>query len=398
MNVLMIFEYMPPFITGAYNRGLFYYNYFSKRANCFKVISCDFYDIKKKDHEYLKNVIYIKKEEKSKMSKLPQKLLNIGKIEFFTDNAWINDAINEIEKDVNFVPDIILISFPSYNSIKLTNYLKKKYPMSKIILDLRDPLISYSSNSYFNIKSLINKFTSKKIEKKIISFYDIVITVSLFEKNRIENVYKRKCYKLYTGYAENNNKNLQNSNLQNSKDNNINIGYFGSFSYSDKSRKISKLNNFFKFVTKYNENNNIKIEFYFYGRFTKDEINIMNRYSCCHYAGIITDKLEEKMNQYDALLIFNNNNYKGIITGKVFDYMKVGKPIILYSDQEIELVDIVEKKGGLWLNKNNINNETIDKIISLKNKKINYCEYSWEANEKFLDDILLPDKERKSTT
>ena len=104
------------------------------------------------------------------------------------------------------------------------------------------------------------------------------------------------------------------------------------------------------------------------------------------------------MNQYDALLIFNNNNYKGIITGKVFDYMKVGKPIILYSEQEIELVDIVEKKGGLWLNKNNINNETIDKIISLKNKKINYCEYSWEANEKFLDDILLPDKERKQAT
>lgn len=391
-NALLLYEYMPPYITGAYNRGLFLYNFFKKHFENYMIISSKHDNIPQKDVIFLNEVRYFNKGSLNKFLDKLKKIIFFGNIKGFIDKNWIQSTFEFLKDNEKFVPDIVYASYPGFNAVYLALLLKKLYPKSTYILELRDPLESYMSydiNFLKTLKFLILNNSTKKIEKNILDKFDKIIAVSDYEKSKIMKLYKVKnVYTVKSGYYKIDETFDNKSNDDKSKL--LHIGHFGSFSKSDVSRKINKLGYFFDFLERSKYKN--LIQFNFYGRLTQKEIEFLNKYSFTKYHGVIKEDLIRYMIKEDVLFIYNNNKYKGILTGKLFEYMAANKPILAYSEYYTEFLDIINSTGGVVVNRRNINYELIEKIIELKKKEIKYNNYLWEKREEELKSILFGGK------
>ena len=245
---------------------------------------------------------------------------------------------------------------------------------------MRDPIIGYVTKS---VKSKVHKWITEKIENDVIRNFDFVISTSYYERDRLIKKYKLENIKTITsGYFDDNNTVYKIDN-----NSNVSIGYFGSFTISDASRKISSLKNFFSCILKFNNKNTTKVKFNFYGNLTRNEINYISKYNFCVYKGILksNQKLHNAINSQNILMLYNVNVYEGILTGKLFEYMAFKKPILVLSPAKSEVAKFVKKIGGECIDPLNCNEENVNKIMSLANRKINlneYEKYSWKHKEK----------------
>lgn len=395
-KILIIYEYLPPYITGAFNRGEFFLNFFPKyfKENIF--ISSDFdnffkredYALQKMANVFRVSINYKNKGIYNKFKKYFNLLFKKNKLFYYVNSEWINGCLSLIKK-INYYPDIVFVSFPGYNSLELAIELKKNYfKKSKYILDLRDSIhiVGYDSKS---LKSIISKSIRKKIENKVIGNFDFIISCNYYCRDLLIQKYKLENIKTITsGYFDINNK----VDKVKTKEN-ISIGYFGSFSISDKSRKVYLLSSFFDYIAKYNNGNIPKIRFIFYGSLTKDEVDFISQYEFCAYKGIIktNKKLVNIVNLTNILMIYNAGNDRGMLTGKLFEYMAFKKPILVLSLKECELTKIVKEIGGECVNPINFKKEDVVRIVSLSSRKVNlreYEKYSWKHKEKELYDTF----------
>lgn len=387
-NVLVLYDFMPPFITGAYNRGLFLYNFFQKESKNFLVVSSNHTDIPKRENEeFLENVVYLEKNFSKRKIK---KIMYFGSIKGLIDNYWVSNAVNYINSNLQFEPDLIYCSFPSFNTIFLASILQDMYfKNSEFILELRDPIKNYlylsMKHPFSSLKTLFNHFSSGFVEKKYVGKFHKIITVSNYEADRIKTTYRvPNVYVLESGYFP---RKVKPKSAILTNNNKINIGYFGSFSVSDPSRDIKKLKYFFDFIEKSEYKN--RFTFNFFGNLKQKEIQFLKKYSFCKYEGVIKKDIESYIESQDILLVFNNNKYKGILTGKVFEYMSFNKPILLFSTYEVELNKFVEKIGGIVLNPLNITFEKLHEIEMLKEKQVLYdYMYSWDYKWNKLKEII----------
>jgi len=392
-KILIIYEYLPPYITGAYNRGEFYLNFFPNyfKENIFIASNFDVlfkrenYSIPEKANIY-RILLDSKKRNNCKLKRYFNIIFKKNKLDYYANSKWVNGCLSLI-REINYYPDIIFVSFPGYNALKLAIELKKSYfQKSKYVLDLRDPIIGYVTES---VKSKVHKWITEKIENDVIRNFDFVISASYYERDRLIKKYKLENIKTITSGYFNDNSTVYKI------DNNLNvhIGYFGSFTISDVSRKISSLKNFFSCILKFNNKNITKIKFNFYGNLTRNEINYINKYNFCAYKGILksNQKLNNAINSQDILTLYNINVYEGILTGKLFEYMAFKKPILVLSPANSEVAKFAKKIGGEYIDPLNCNEEDINKIISLANRKINlneYEKYSWKCKEKEFFEVL----------
>ena len=263
--------------------------------------------------------------------------------------SWADNAKNlglEILED--FTPDIIYSSSYPYSSHVVASYLSKRKEI-RWYAELRDPWVDNHVNSN---KSFFIDRVDKTYSKNILKNASKIITVSNVWKNSFEKLYKVKALVIRNGYIKNE---LFDSTGVNKnpikKDGKRIILYTGSI-FPD-NQNIKAFLSCFK--TSLAPNHYI---FVYVGGQVNYLNDLLNNLEISEDDYLVINKVSYNeslllQEQADFLLLFNwmddkNENAKGVIPGKFYEYIGANKPILLWNEgqkNELEgLCNIINDK------------------------------------------------------
>ncbi len=270
----------------------------------------------------------------------------------------------------------IISSFSPPATHKIAHRLKKKYPHLKWIADFRD---LWAYNHLIHASGPF-KAIEKMQEKRTIGNADALITVSDHLSHVMQKVYPNKpIYTIENGFDPDEFISWEEKVLKAPKINDsLSISYMGTIypQKQDPSILFEAVNEMIE--AGYIKPNKIKINFY--GN-SKDEIcQIINSKDCNRYGvigvnGLVSRQESLRIQKESDLLLFlewNDPSAKGVLTGKLFEYMVSGVPIMSVGITEDNSAGELIKKSGtgeLFIDKNSIM-ETLKRIY--ESKKIEF--------------------------
>lgn len=333
---------------------------------------------------------------KFKFLKLNQIISFVNSHFFWPDSSihWAKKAflkaiqIIEESKEVNKIDTIITTGGP-FSTHLIGLWLKKIYPDIYWISDFRD---EWTTNPFVHY-SFIRKYYEKKLEKKVFNYSDKIITISKSMKDIFKKLYPSSSDKIeliYNGFDEDDFKNYSVKTTKNLNSYNhepsLKIVYTGT---------IYGLRNplyFFKalsiLVKEEKFKNSIEIDFIGHkSYYIKKGIKKYNLDKIVNIKDKIPHNiLFSEITNYDVLLLLIGSGQKAkrIITGKVFEYLRLCKPILALGPEDSEVAMILNStKSGVSVDFSNIEKITkmLKYLIELK-------------KEDKLHEIFKPDKEK----
>ncbi|MCY6483572.1 hypothetical protein OW763_04295 [Clostridium aestuarii] len=350
-------------------------------------------------------------DKNSLNTKMKKTIKNICKSMFFNvynmmcipddKKGWIDFAVDEGRKIIKCKKiDFIFTTSGPYSSHIIGYKLAKEFPV-KWIADFRDPWV----NNPFVNNNFVVESIYKKLEKKVVQKADKVISVSQPIVNefliRYKNEDRDKFHVITNGYDE---KDFKDLNLDLAYNNEkFSILYNGTL-YGKRSPKkiLESIDNLIE--TKKIDKNKIQIKFL--GQIGNEHKGIVNYYKD-KYPDIIKNQsyvpheesLKELSRANSVLLIIDEGKgSEGIYTGKIFEYIRTGKPILgivpdgvakeliydtntgytAYPSKQDEIQKMIHSAYRDFINKSNFIKPDFDKIK----------QYSRENLTKKLVDII----------
>jgi len=247
--------------------------------------------------------------------------------------GWYFSAVNKGEDILKrYKIDVIFSSAPPYTA----HLIAKKLSISNAIpwvADFRDPWTNRFYN-YENKRSWITEKLDKALEKSVIDSAHKRITVS----KDIANHYNKPFSIIHNGYDEDDFKNIISLN----KNQKTIISYLGTMTKSQNPK------NFFKVISNLNDKRNEylielignihpDIKFYIQKKGYNKFINFISYVD--HKEAI------QRMAASNFLLLSipNSRNNKGIVTGKLFEYIRSMTKIIMIGPKEGEAANIIKE-------------------------------------------------------
>jgi glycosyltransferase involved in cell wall biosynthesis len=218
--------------------------------------------------------------------------------------------------------DLVIATTPNHEMIEVALLLKQSTGV-KVIADIRDG-ITYEP--IYDAKGLQRKRLNR-LEKNIALYADKIVTVS----PPISDFYihtmtvKSSNVLTITNGIESNNISMSNRIVKNKLGNKVNITYCGKLDKSEKGRfdVCKALIHAFSLL---NDNDKKRINISFYGDFYDYEIAEMSKFFTVH-GSINRDKVLEIQRHSDILLLLACEKYS-VVTGKLFEYLATGNPIL----------------------------------------------------------------------
>jgi len=331
--------------------------------------------------------------------------------------------IPDLKKHLNrvmktFKPDVIIVSVPYHSWLTIIPWLKRKYPTLPLIIDFRD---GWTSTGIYRASFFIRKCWQDYIEKKLILSAKGIIFVSPGLKEFYCKKYKDNlpCYEtVLNGYNEILWKNMElkktTKNVLTEKHKQCIIKYIGSIGFNIKSfrspyniflalesclkKGIISSSDFLLSFTGNTGNTEILNDF----PLLRPMIRINNPVSPL-------DSLKE-MKTADFLLSIHKKKEgaEEVLTGKIFDYLRAGKPILAITTENCGIKKFLEKLDvGIWMDINDvedISKKFVDILKIFKSNSWNEWrkkntlspldikeysrEYQYQKYEKFIDKIV----------
>jgi len=262
--------------------------------------------------------------------------------EFF----WVQPSVKFLEQylKINNI-ETIVTSGPPHSMHLIGLNLKKKFPDLKWIADFRDP---WTEISYYKHLKLTKKSDKKhrQLESEVFKTADITLATSYTDA---ENFRKNgaNAFCITNGFDETDASTSLSMTNNASK---FTLSYIGVLEQLRNPENLWKaLDNLVKTNSDFAENFNLK----FVGRIDDKILETIERSSLKNHIqnlGYVShDKAVDEMAKSSLLLITNfpNDSSKGIIPGKIFEYLATGKQIISFGPNEADVAKILDKtKAG----------------------------------------------------
>ncbi|MDF2831319.1 glycosyl transferase family 1 [Chryseobacterium indoltheticum] len=269
---------------------------------------------------------------------------------FFIPDArvfWVNPSTKFLEQylKINNI-ETIVTSGPPHSMHLIGLNLKKKFPDLKWIADFRDP---WTEISYYKHLKLTNTSDKKhrQLESEVFKNADITLATSYTDaENFRKNGANAFCITNGFDETDSNSQTLQPSNSPTQ----FTLSYIGVLEQLRNPENLWKaLDNLVKTNSDFAENFNLK----FVGRIDDKILEVIEKSSLKDHIqnlGYVShDKAVDEMAKSSLLLITNfpNDSSKGIIPGKIFEYLATGKQIISFGPNEADVAKILdETKAG----------------------------------------------------
>lgn len=313
-----------------------------------------------------KNGQFDKKENQSFLSKISV---------FIRGNFFIPDARKFwIKPSVKFLSDFlekenietIVTSGPPHSLHLIGLHLKKKNPNLNWIADLRDP---WTKISYHKELKLTNWAAQKheKLELEVLQNANTILATSFTDSENFKEIGAKNVEVITNGFEP---INLSDRN----KNSEFKIVYSGGLEILRNPEIVWKALKEIK-----NEYSNYPFSLDFYGSLSVDvEESIKSfdlRNQLKNHGYVNHSESLEAIKNADLLLLtnFDNEESKGIIPGKIFEYMATGNPILAIGPQNADVEKILkETNAGEYFTHQNLQ--------SVKKNLINHLTQFYEEN------------------
>lgn len=265
---------------------------------------------------------------------------------FFIPDArvfWVKPSVKFLEQYLkeNQI-EVVVTSGPPHSLHLIGLNLKKKLPSLKWIADFRDP---WTEISYYKHLKLTKSSDQKhrQLENEVFRNADITLATSYTDaENFRKNGANALCITNGFDESDSNNQTLKSSNTQTK----FTLSYIGVLEQLRNPEKLWKALN--DLVTE-NEEFAEKFTLKFAGRIDDKILNSIEHSNLKNHIlnlGYLShDKAIEEMQTSEILLITNfpNNSSKGIIPGKIFEYLATGKQIISFGPKDADVSKILNE-------------------------------------------------------
>lgn len=311
--------------------------------------------------------------------------------------GWIPFAYNKGKKVINEInPDILFCTFPVPSNAFVTYKLWKKFNIP-FIIDFRD---AWVDDPYTEFPSIFHKKYHKYYEKKIIKKASRVIVYAESLKEILEEKYsflKNKIDVITNGFDPEDFNGLKPEKRLN--DGKVRLVYSGSV-YVDRRDNFIYFINAIKLL---DEDVLSKIEIIFVGdklRWADKLVNDNNLSSIISFTGYLNhSEALRYLLSADASLMFLKPGDKVALTGKIFEYLAVGLPIIACVEPDgacSELLNSINHDAGVCkpddpkkiAEKISLLVENKLKKLDLKNKTLFSRKYHSEYLNEIMEKIL----------
>jgi glycosyltransferase involved in cell wall biosynthesis len=255
--------------------------------------------------------------------------------------AWVKPSTRFLK---NYVKeneiDIVITTGPPHSVHLIGMKLKQQASHLKWIADFRDP---WTEIDYFNKLSL-TKWGLKKhqqLEKEVLTKADEVISVSPGLSESLTQISGREIHTVLNGFDEDD---FKNANKDKSSDK-FTIVYAGSLNKDRNQPLLWELLNELCV-----ENRDFSSRFHLRLVGSIDEIvktqieSLEHLFERTSFAGYLDhlDSVKEMMEASVLLLLINNTpNQKGILTGKLFEYLATNKPILCIGPKDGDVAKVI---------------------------------------------------------
>ena len=260
--------------------------------------------------------------------------------------------------------DVVFVTGGPFEPMKIAPYIYKKYKIPYII-DLRDPWKlqkMITTTALKTLKAKAKRFIVGISERKVFKNAFAICTVNDTMTNQYQNEYpkmKNKFVTIPNGYDPKDYEKIQPKKLQG-----FNIIYAGKFSVSAGFRNPK---NIFKAIKRVN-NNGIPVHFVHVGQEEEKVIEIAKKEDVMQFCTFVGRKSYKESLEYCKganILLAIGGNEKSEQTGKIFDYIGCGKPIMVLANSDSEIVTVCRSiEDAYCIEKNDID-KMIDIIIKI---------------------------------
>lgn len=313
--------------------------------------------------------IYKKINGKKKSEKINAAFLNEGKKKglfqnlsvwirgnFFIPDArrfWIKPSVKFLnayikEQNINY----IISSGPPHSMHVIALKLKQQNPHLKWVADFRDP---WTNIDFYN-QLMLSKAADKKhhaLEKSVINTADTVISVGQFMSNEFTKMHQEtggkntSKFKVITNGFDRDDLPV----IEIDKDKKFSIAHIGTLV---KDRNPDILWKVLSALTQNNSEFEKQLEIKLVGKVDSFVLEELTKYKLEKYLNKIDYLphneviIEQQKSKVLILLVNNTPNSKGILTGKIFEYMMSGSPILAIGPEDGDLAKLLnETKAGV---------------------------------------------------
>ena len=365
MKVLIITYYWPPAGGSGVQRWLKFVKYLQEFGIEPVVYTVDNVIYPKEDktllHEVSENITVLKqpiweptdllfwkkdKPQKSGISNVSKSgLLSFVRGNFFIPDPklfWVKPSVKYLQKylDSNKI-DTIISTGPPHSMHLIANKLRQKNNI-KWIADFRDPWSDLYYNKDFNQLSFV-KNKNKKLEEAVLKNADCVLTVSNSLKEEFSKTANR-VEVITNGFDD---EVLKENNII--KDTKFTISYIGLLPKQSNPKVLFKVLKELCFCNKDFKND---LNLNFIGDISdevKTEISNNQLNENTNFVGYVNHNKAieyQKKAQVLLLLIPNIEKSKGILTGKLFEYLTAKRPILAIGPEEGDLSEILKETNS----------------------------------------------------
>jgi len=278
--------------------------------------------------------------------------------------GWYGHAIKRGSEIINEEGiDCIISTSPPVTSHLIARKLKELH--GKVwVADFRD---LWTQNHYYSKMALV-KIIEKYLEVKTIGKTDALVTVSVPLADKLKSLHKGKLvYSVTNGYDPD--ELIYKTNNSNNK---CTITYTGNM-YNHKRTPSLLFRSLYELIQEgYIKKNTFEIQFYTpRNRYLISEIKkynleeIVQQYDFIPREEVLQKQRDSKLL---LLLLWDDKNEKGVYTGKIFEYLAAGRPIIAVGGPGGVVKDLLEETNA---------GKHANDVIQLKNILMDYYkEYS----------------------
>ncbi|MGY0406916.1 MAG: glycosyltransferase family 4 protein [Polaribacter sp.] len=302
------------------------------------------------------NVIFWKKKrmQKEGISNVSSnKFLSFLRGNFFIPDPklfWVKPSVKFLQKYITKNKIETIISTGPPHSMHLIALKLKKKNNFKWIADFRDPWTNLYYNNDFRQRNFA-KNKNSKLETTVLETADLVVTVS----NSLQNYFSKKAKNVAVITNGFDDEILQTESL--TLDKKFTISYIGLLP------KQSNPKLFLKVIQKLIQKNSAfknDVMLHFIGDISdevRQEVLHLGLLENTNFKGYVSHQkaiFYQKKAQVLLLLIPNVKNSKGILTGKLFEYLTSKRPILALGQEDGDLSEILqETNAGMVINYEN---------------------------------------------
>lgn len=300
--------------------------------------------------------------------------------------GWLPRVLKEVKSIApknNY--DAVMATMGPYTSGIIAYKISQKYNLP-LFIDYRD---HWTLNPYIKHLTFLHKLQAEKWEGRILKKAKAVSVIGQTLKNDLVRKFgdeiRQKTTVMYNGWDE-----MDFSKKYNSKNSKIILRYIGNF-YGHRSVKY-----FIKALENLEENLLTKLEIEFVGNYYQSTLEMINSSKVKEQLKILNQinhsEAVKLMLTSDILLLFiASPNGQGVLTGKIFEYIRACKPILAMIPPNGEAASILRKQGHEYI----CAMEDTESITENLKKMINLAENDRFPNFQFDSELNRENQTKK---